>query len=316
MTEDAGKRKKQAALMKALETAKPDRKLVTEGFREHLRTFGPTWEKEIRFYRNLRAAYLSDASRIGAYTNILDSTWAVKKYGLPPPRWSSDRPKNDDLLESRVGLLGNINLLAWTALGVDHRDRGTAWDEAWRSIWVSHPTPLDPFIQIVQGGCFAFWVGRVAVHVVMATVHIQGDRIHREDGPAVQYEDGSGVWFWEGVLIPKQYVLHPEKITPQRILAEDNAETRRGMIERYGGWDRFMQDVHPEVLDTDGQNQLVRIPVEVDGQSPFIALKLRCSSTGRLYVLRVAPWAQKVKEALAWTFELRKARDYRLQAET
>lgn len=296
MTKNAGKRKKHAALMKALETAKPDRKLVAEGFREHLKLLGPTWPRGVRFYRNLRAAYLSDSYGIGAYTNNIRSSGPVE--------------------DRRFNVVENANISAWMALGLRQRDKQTAWEVALRSTDDSFPTPLDPFIRIVQGGCLVFWVGRLAVHVVLARIYTQNGGIHRENGPAIQYEDGSGVWFLEGVLMPKRYVLHPEKITPRKILAEDNAETRRMMIQGYGGWERFMQDVHPEVLDTEGQNQLVRIPVEVDGQSPYIALKLRCSSTGRLYVLRVAPQVQKVKDALAWTFRFNHARDYQLQAET
>ncbi len=303
MTKNAVRREKRAALMKALETAKPDRKLVAEGFREHLKLLGPTWPRGVRFYRNLRAAYLSDSYGIGAYTNNIKSSGPVE--------------------DRRFNVIENANSSAWMALGLRQRDKGlrprdkqTAWEVALRSTDDSFPTPLDPFIQIVQGGCLVFWVGRLAVHVVLARIYTQKGGIHREDGPAIQYEDGSGVWFLKGVLMPKQYVLHPEKITPRKILTEDNAETRRVMIEGYGGWERFMQDAHPEVLDTEGQNQLIRIPVEVDGESPYIALKLRCSSTGRLYVLRVAPWVQKVKQALAWTFELVNARAYQLEAET
>jgi hypothetical protein len=323
MAQDNGKQRKVDAFLKALQTARPNRKLVEEAFREHLRLLGPNWKRRIKFYRNLRAACLSDTRHTGAYTHRLDTTWSREwsrerggrryEYRDQPPLYSGMGSKTD-AVNSMVAALDGANQLAWNAVNMQLSDI-TAWSQAWRAAKIQRPNPFDPFIKILQGGCLIYWVGRVAVHIVLATVHVQGDRVHREDGPAVQYEDGSGAWCWNGALLPKKFVLHPERITPRKILAEPNAETRRAMIERYGGMTKFVCDSKAKVLDRDGENQLVELPVRLDG-APFVALKLRCTSTGRLYVLRVHPDETSARAALARSFGYDNPDEYQLEAQT
>jgi hypothetical protein len=62
-------------------------------------------------------------------------------------------------------------------------------------------------------------------------------RLHCADGQAVAWADGWGVYAIHGVQIPfkrRHIVEHPEHITLAEIDAEQNAEIRRVMIERFG----------------------------------------------------------------------------------
>jgi hypothetical protein len=322
MAQDNGTQRKVAAFLKALQTARPNRQLVEEGFKEHLHLLGSNWKRRIKFYRNLRAACLSDTRHTGAYTHSLEITWSGQHGGRSyeydrhhPPSYSGTGSETDALVSATAAALNGANRLAWTAVGVPRYSSVRAWREAWRGAVTPRRNPFDPFIKILQGGCFIFWVGRVTVHIVLATVHVQGNHAHREDGPAVQYEDGSGFWCWQGALLHKRFVLHPEKITPRKILAERNAETRRAMVERYGGMIKFVCDAKLRVIDRDGENELVRIPIELDND-PFVALKLRCTSTGRLYLLRVHPWETSARAALARSFGYDSPDEYQLEAET
>jgi hypothetical protein len=66
---------------------------------------------------------------------------------------------------------------------------------------------------------------------------VNSHRLHCTDGPAVQWADGWGVYAVHGVQIPfqKRYIVErPEMITVAEIEAENNAEMRRIMIDRYG----------------------------------------------------------------------------------
>lgn len=324
--------RKIAALLKAVQNPQPNRDLVADGFNEHLAYLRSVWKREIRFYPNLTAAYKSDSHHTGGYTHVVSN---IAKKELNRPSWyiydKENRffeygyfgsSKRDALFSARVSILVRANSLAWDAIGVRGIDSFVSWQLALLGVRIEAPqNQFIPFAKVTQGGCLIFWIGRVAVHVVLATVHSQDSLVHREDGPAIQYEDGSGPWCWKGVLMPKEFVLHPEKITPEIILAEQNAETRRVMIELYGGVERFVSNVDAKVLDERDGNQLISIPVEIDGESPFVALRLRCASTDRSYILRVStihlyPSYRSVKRALADTFGYRNARDYKLQAET
>ena len=322
--------RKIAALLKAVQNPRPNRHLAADGFNEHLGYLRSVWKQEIRFYPNLTAAYKSDSHQTGGYTHVVTN---MAKKALPDRRsWYAYDKSNqeysglgsstDALFNARVSVLVSANGLAWDAVGVRDLDTFSSWQLAYLGVEIGTTrNQFLPYIKIIQGGCLAFWVGRIAVHVVLATVHSQDSLVHREDGPAIQYEDGSGPWCWKGVLMPKEFVLHSEKITPEIILSEQNAETRRVMIELYGGVEQFVSNVDAKVLDERDGNQLISIPFEIDGEAPFVALKLRCTSTGRNYILRVSnihcfPSYRSVKRALAYTFGYHNVRDYKLQAET
>jgi len=85
-------------------------------------------------------------------------------------------------------------------------------------------------------------------------IDIQG-RLHREDGPAFMCRDGWQFHAWHGVRVPAYVVERPNTITIDTITAENNAEVRRIMIERYGD-DRYIMDngikpvAHDEVFGT------------------------------------------------------------------
>ena len=60
-------------------------------------------------------------------------------------------------------------------------------------------------------------------------------RLHCEDGPAMAFADGFSLWYWHGVRVPRDIILHPDTITMDAIRAESHTEIRRIMIERHGG---------------------------------------------------------------------------------
>ncbi|WP_285496901.1 DUF6745 domain-containing protein [Actinomadura sp. NBRC 104425] len=62
-------------------------------------------------------------------------------------------------------------------------------------------------------------------------------RLHSEDGAAVRFRDGWGVYSWHGTRVPSWVVTDP---TVERIHREDNVEVRRSAIERIG-WDAYIE---------------------------------------------------------------------------
>jgi hypothetical protein len=81
-------------------------------------------------------------------------------------------------------------------------------------------------------------------------------RLHCADGPAVAWPDGWGVYSVHGVQIPfakRHIVERPELITAAEIEAEQNAEIRRVMIERYGAA-RYVVDSGATVVHELGED--------------------------------------------------------------
>ncbi|WP_405959228.1 hypothetical protein OG239_28620 [Streptomyces sp. NBC_00868] len=71
-------------------------------------------------------------------------------------------------------------------------------------------------------------------------------RLHRENGPAVRFADGSTVHVLHGTVVPEWVVTGP---TVERIHAEANIEVRRSAIERIG-WGAYVEQAGLELVGT------------------------------------------------------------------
>jgi len=163
---------------------------------------------------------------------------------------------------------------------------------------------------------------------------------HAADGPFCRWRDGSALFAWHGVRVPAKYYLREH--TAREILAEQNVEVRRAMIERYdeqhekGAW---LRDVGAKVLDTAIQpmrpgapesiNELLSIDIPDDPDGRMVGVRVIDPSTGRQYVLRVhpelrpmrngrlvgRPQSMTVRNAIASTFGLH-GEEYALEQES
>ena len=128
--------------------------------------------------------------------------------------------------------------------------------------------------------------------------------LHRDDGPAVEYDSGKRYWFWRGVYVTQQIVEAPETLTPQEILAEQNVEVRRVMMERFG-FERLLRESKAKKRSTDDYGVLWEL--DLPGDEPLVMVALVNSTAEpdgsfKDYWLRVPPAMRTPNEALAWTF--------------
>ncbi|MDY0242181.1 MAG: hypothetical protein RBR34_08390 [Rhodospirillaceae bacterium] len=99
--------------------------------------------------------------------------------------------------------------------------------------------------------------------------------MHSDDGPALKYRDGYALYAVHGVRVPHWIIDAPETITTGKIDAEQNAEVRRVMTDRYrrgedvSGVAAFLRDGGAELLDHDDRfGRLLRR--EVPGDEPIV----------------------------------------------
>jgi hypothetical protein len=140
-------------------------------------------------------------------------------------------------------------------------------------------------------------------------------RLHGEKGAALQFPDGWKIYAWHGVQAPADIIERPETLTPERIERETNIEARRMMIERFGE-ERFLEETGVKVVHADTYGTLYRR--DVAGQEPILMVRVKNSTpepdgTIKTYRLRVPPWIETAKEAVAWTFGLSEERYAPLQ---
>lgn len=154
-------------------------------------------------------------------------------------------------------------------------------------------------------------------------------RLHCTDGPALTFgrRDGKArpsdvnLWSFRGVEVPRQTILRLDQLDGKEILAQDNAEVRRVLVEHIG-FKKFLG-----TLMMAGQAQIVNadpdpqwgILYKVNGfQASFVKVR-NCTpepdGTFKDYVL-VAPQEMKTaKEAVLWTQHLTLADHNRLVAQ-
>jgi hypothetical protein len=129
------------------------------------------------------------------------------------------------------------------------------------------------------------------------------DRLHCETGPAIEYEDGFGVYSWHGVKIPKEWITSRETLTPKIALGWSNIEQRRAACEIVT-WARILRELDAKVIDAD-EDPMIGTLVEVNipdvGSEKF--LKVICG-TGREFAIPVPPTMTKALDANAWTFDI------------
>lgn len=118
-----------------------------------------------------------------------------------------------------------------------------------------------------------------------------------------------------GVRLParqyKKYLVG--QLSAKDILAIRNSAVRRIFVEEFG-YARILAEMPHEVIDRDGEQELVRIKGKVN-EEPICLVKVKCPSTGAFYTLRVPPGRRTVKSAIAWTFDV-PVDEYTLEKET
>lgn len=135
-------------------------------------------------------------------------------------------------------------------------------------------------------------------------------RYGRPDGTIQKRE-----FYLRDVRIPADIYkrIQSHQLTAKDILAMENTAIRRICLEEMG-YARFLAQLDHHILEKNGDYELVRIDWH-EKEEPIYLVKVRCPSTEAFYALRVPPHTVTVRQAIAWTFDL-KATEYCPQKET
>jgi hypothetical protein len=165
---------------------------------------------------------------------------------------------------------------------------------------------LLPLMRLNQSA--GWWIARRDVALISERptriCRDERGRLHAEDGAAVLYPDGWGVWAWHGRRVPERIIAAPETLTVAEINALPNAEVRRVAIQRYGQLEYF-QNAGAKQLARDDWGTLYR--VERPGDTPMLIVQVMNSTPepdGSYvdYFLRVPPTTRTPQEGVAWSF--------------
>ena len=128
-------------------------------------------------------------------------------------------------------------------------------------------------------------------------------RLHHPTGPAIQWRDGWGIYFWHGLRVPDEWITDPSSIDPSTVLKHESVELRRAAAEIVG-WDRVLAQLPVQTVDIDPNPEigtLLRVDLPDSPNAHF--LRVQCG-TGRTFVLSVPENMTTAKQANAWTYRL------------
>ncbi len=116
-------------------------------------------------------------------------------------------------------------------------------------------------------------------------------RPHSADGPSHRWRDGWSLYYVHGVQVDQQIIERPDTLTVKQINAEQNAEVRRVMMERFG-FARYLQESGAKKIHEDELGELYR--TEVPDDEPLVMVKVLNSTeefdgSRKPYFLRVDP---------------------------
>lgn len=153
-------------------------------------------------------------------------------------------------------------------------------------------------------------------------------RLHSDTQPALSFRDGYSLWAINGMRVPRAIIESPETLTFEQVRDEPNAEIRRHMIDRFGGFRETdaqaawiaagnLKPVSEENITDRMQPPGLSIwrkshgdaPVtcrlyraELADDEPLSLLLVVCTSTAKETCLRVPPEIKTAKRAREWTF--------------
>lgn len=132
------------------------------------------------------------------------------------------------------------------------------------------------------------------------------NKLHSEKNAAIEWQDGFGLYYWNGINVPKEWIIYPDVITREIILSEQNIEKRRCITEIIGS-EKYFELLNIICIDeaVDESNNLMKLFRTKDKDS-FINeflffLHVIDPSTKREYFISVPP-SNDVHWAKAATF--------------
>lgn len=191
----------------------------------------------------------------------------------------------------RIDYLGNGYDSGWTSwcdyfqrIGII--DKGEYGFDKWRDF-------------ILKSGVFATVlyenVAFVCIKPCKVSRNDNGD-LHCIDGMAIEWRDGYGEYYLNGVSVEENIVLtSADELDSKFVLTEKNAEVRREIVRKIGV-ERLCKDLNSKVIDMKDNYELLGLDIGDNRIRPY--LKMINPSIGTYHIEGVHPDCKTVDEAL------------------
>jgi hypothetical protein len=130
------------------------------------------------------------------------------------------------------------------------------------------------------------------------------NRLHCEDGPALEYRDGFAIHAWHGTRVPTEWIEDRPSLTAKIALTWPNVDQRVVACSEILGWHNIINSMSARIIDADDDPQIGRL-VEIDlpDHGPQKFIHARCG-TGREIAVMADARATTILEAQAASYGL------------
>jgi hypothetical protein len=124
-------------------------------------------------------------------------------------------------------------------------------------------------------------------------------RLHCENGMALTYPDGWGIYALNGIQMKPEYVLTPaSELSPQTVLKEQSVDIRRELLRKIGVLKMKSQG---KIIETIGEYELIDMSPVFTGINYAPHLLMRNPSLPDTFHLEgVAPQCHTIEQAINW----------------
>lgn len=160
---------------------------------------------------------------------------------------------------------------------------------------------LARYMHFLAGGCFLSLLSYNYAVVCRRPAYIKtpGNRLHCDDGPAIEWADGSKWYYLNNIRVPEEVITSPpDDFDADIILQTKNAEVRKEIIQKIG-IEKLIGKLNGQLLDRWHGYELIKLPLP-DMQIVPVYLKMVNPSTGSVHIEGVPPEITSCKEALSW----------------
>jgi hypothetical protein len=159
---------------------------------------------------------------------------------------------------------------------------------------------LGLFLRFTEQTCFS--IPYQHIYIVSdrpILIRWKSKMLHCDNGPSVRFRDGYELYALNGVRVNKDIVMIPaEKLAPNLVLTEKNAEVRREIVRKIG-IERVMQKLNAKIIDKWEEYELLELPIE-GMRTKAVYLKMKNPSIGTYHVEGVPSDIKTCQAALSW----------------
>lgn len=121
-----------------------------------------------------------------------------------------------------------------------------------------------------------FFKEEVFVSEFPTIVKYEGLLKHADVGPAIEFKDGTKLFYLWGIEVPEWAGAKPEELNKDKVMRVKNAD-QRSVIQRKYGIARLREELGAKVIASDGEYELITLELANENNrkttGPFLAMK-------------------------------------------